>query len=188
VARLLGDKLGDNPGHNSGHNACEGNREDAMAKLVPTLVACGAALLAGCATKNIPNTHVEDTSANREVVDFVEEYRTALEKRDVQKLQRMASKDYFDDMGTPGGDDDVDYGALTNALGRLREEVQDARYQISYRGVTYASQDRVLVDVLYTGWFKVESAEGDAQWRRRLEPHRLVLGREADGYKILSGM
>ena len=46
---------------------------------------------------------------------------------------------------------------------------------------------RVLVDIVYTGWFKVQTNDGP-QWRRRLEPHRLVLQREKESYSILSGM
>lgn len=159
-----------------------------MAKNVPVLMACCAALaLFACATQNIPNTRVEDTEQNREVVDFVEQYRKAVEKRDHIKLLHLASKDYFDDMGTPKGDDDIDYDSLAVALKRMHDEVLDARYQISYRGVTYTENDRVLVDLLYTGWFKVETTDG-TQWRRRLQPHRLVLGRESGDYRILSGM
>lgn len=144
-------------------------------------------LFLGCATQQIPNTQVEDTSENREVIDFVEEYRLAVEQRNTGKLLKLASKNYFDDMGTPGGEDDIDYDGLARGLARVRQEVLDARYQISYRGLTYASNDRVLVDLLYTGWFRVETEEGP-QWRRRLEPHRIVLGREKDGLRVLSGM
>jgi hypothetical protein len=158
----------------------------------PTLLACLACVAslsqaAGCAHKPIPNTRVEDTEENREVIDFVEKYRKAVEARESAVLLRMTSKMYFDDMGTPQGDDDVDYDTLQAGLSRLQRELLDARYQISYRGVTYTPNQRVLVDVLYTGWFKVETPEG-AQWRRRLEPHRLVLAREDGHYKIVSGM
>lgn len=142
---------------------------------------------AGCAHKPIPNTRVEDTAENREVIDFVEKYRKAVESRDAAVLLRMTSKMYFDDMGTPQGDDDVDYDTLQTWLGRLQTELLDARYQISYRGVTYTPSERVLVDMLYTGWFKVETPEGP-EWRRKLEPHRIVLAREDGGYKIVSGM
>jgi len=144
-------------------------------------------VLVGCATHQIPNTRVEDTPENREVIDFVEEYRVAVEQRNTAKLLKLASKDYFDDMGTPGGSDDIDYDGLAKGLERLHAELLDARYQISYRGLTYASNDRVLVDLLYTGWFRVETADGP-QWKRRLEPHRIVLGREKDGLRVLSGM
>lgn len=158
----------------------------------PTFLLCLALLvllgqLAGCAHKPIPNTRVDDTEENREVIDFVEKYRKAVEARDAPVLLRMTSKMYFDDMGTPQGDDDVDYDALEAGLSRLQKELLDARYQISYRGVIYTPNERVLVDMLYTGWFKVETPEGP-QWRRRLEPHRIVLAREDGNYKIVSGM
>lgn len=149
------------------------------------LLLCLAAL--GCETKLIPNTRVEDTPENREIVDFVEKYRHAVEDRDSVGLLQMASRDYYDDMGTPAGEDDVDYDTLKAGLDRLRNDVIAARYQISYRGLNYASQDRVLVDLLYTGWFKVTTPDGP-QWRRRLEPHRIVVAREDGHLRILSGM
>jgi hypothetical protein len=141
----------------------------------------------GCGHQNIPNTHVEDTAANREIIEFVERYRKAVEDRDSVTLLNMTSRFYFDDMGTPAGDDDVDFDGLKLALERIRKGVLAARYQISYRGLTYAHNDRVLVDLLYTGWFKVETPEGP-EWRRRLEPHRMVLAREEGKLLILSGM
>ncbi|MDH5675300.1 MAG: hypothetical protein OEZ06_24480 [Myxococcales bacterium] len=158
-----------------------------MRSTLLTLALCSAAVAGGCARQTIPNTHVEDTAENREIVEFMEQYRNAVEQRDVGALMRMASKDYFDDMGTPSGADDMDYEALRASLGRLRNEVIAARYQISYRGLTWIPEDRVLVDVVYTGWFKVDTPEGP-QWRRRLEPHRLVVARRDERYLILSGM
>jgi len=143
--------------------------------------------LTACEPTLIANTHVEDTSANREVVDFIERYRQAVESRNVPSLLAMASRNYFDDMGTPAGDDDIDFDGLEVGLNRMREEVIGARYQISYRAVTYVPDQRVLVDLMYTGWFRVNTAEGP-QWKRRLEPHRIVLAREDRGYKIVSGM
>lgn len=151
------------------------------------LLSLAAAALAGCSRETIPNTRVEDNQANREVVEFVERYRKAVESRDIATLLALASRDYFDDMGTPAGDDDVDYETLKAGLVRLRQEVIDARYQISYRGLSYMPNDRVLVDFLYTGWFKVNTSEGP-QWRRRLEPHRITLAREDKSYRIISGM
>jgi hypothetical protein len=141
----------------------------------------------GCGHETIPNTQVEDNEPNREVVNFVEKYRKAVETRDIATLVAIASRDYFDDMGTPSGDDDVDYDTLKAGLVRVRQEVIDARYQISYRALTYMPNNKVLVDLLYTGWFKVTTPDGP-QWRRRLEPHRIVLAREDTNYRIISGM
>jgi hypothetical protein len=144
-------------------------------------------MVAACGHSHIPNTRVPDTSENREVVEFVEKYRVAVEERDVGSLLALASRNYLDDMGTPRGDDDIDYEKLRQILLRMREQVDTARYQISYRQITFARDDRVLVDMMYTGWFRIETADGP-KWERRLEPHRLVLAREAGQYRILSGM
>lgn len=157
-----------------------------MSELKMLIAAFVLVQLVGCATATIPNTRVEDTAENREVLDFLEQYRMAVEARDVGKLIRLASQSYFDDMGTPTGTDDIDYEGLREGLSGFPEEVLAARYQISYRDVTYLD-DRVLVDVRYTAWFRVNTAEGP-QWERRLEPHRLVLAREDGQYRIVSGM
>jgi hypothetical protein len=162
-----------------------------IAMVTPRLAQIAFALcmaaLAGCAHETIPNTHVPDTSENREIIDFVEKYREAVENRDIAVLLRMTSPLYFDDMGTPGGQDDVDYDTLKAALVRMRKEVLGARYQISYRAINFVPNDRVLVDLLYTGWFKLDTPEGP-QWRRRLEPHRIVLDRDDGKLLIMSGM
>jgi hypothetical protein len=142
--------------------------------------------LVACNHDVIPNTLIEDTEENRKIVEFVEKYRNAVEQRDAVTLEQLASEMYFDDMGTPAGDDDMDREALVAGLKRMRDEILAARYQISYRDVTFV-QDRVLVDFVYTGWFKVTTPDGN-QWRRRLEPHRMVLQREKESFLILSGM
>ncbi len=142
---------------------------------------------AGCARGVIPNTDVEDTEVNREVIGFVEQYRKAVQARDVGKLLALASKDYYDDHGTPDGGDDVDYDALREKLSRWRERVQDARYEIRYRRV-HRRGDRVFVDYTFTASYKVLGPDGESRWERRLADNRLVLVREGGGFKILSGM
>jgi hypothetical protein len=149
------------------------------------LLSLGA--LSACEPTLIPNTRIEDTGQNREVVEFIERYRLAIETRNTNTLLALASQNYFDDMGTPAGKDDIDYDGLKQGLGRLREEVLGARYQISYRAVTYDTESRVLVDMLYTGWFRINTNDGPI-WKRRLEPHRIVLAREDGQLRIVSGM
>ena len=146
------------------------------------------ALTAGCAREVIPNTDVEDTGENRDIVAFVEKYRHAVEARDVAQLLSMASPRYFDDNGTPSGNDDLDFGGLRAKLARWREAVLDVRYEIRYRRVMQQG-DKVLVDFTYTGSFRVMTPDGE-RWARRLADNRLVLARGgADGeLKILSGM
>jgi hypothetical protein len=151
------------------------------------LLLLGLGALSACEAALIPNTRIEDVGENRQVVEFVERYRLAIETRNTNALLALASQNYFDDMGTPAGTDDIDYDGLKQALGRLREEVLGTRYQISYRAVTYDTEARVLVDMLYTGWFRINTSDGPV-WKRRLEPHRIVIAREDGQFRIVSGM
>ncbi|MEM9067387.1 MAG: hypothetical protein AAGE52_02745 [Myxococcota bacterium] len=155
------------------------------------LVALALASSAGCAS-TIPNTTVDDTPENREVVAFVEQYRRAVEERDVRRLLEMASPLYLDDNGTPGGADDLDFDSLRAKLSAWRDRVMDVRYEIKYRRVTY-DQAKIFVEFRYTASFRVATPGGSERWSRRLGDHRLILTREderaeEEGFHILSGM
>lgn len=160
-----------------------------MWRLLVLVLSLSCAALAGCARDVIPNTDVEDTSENREVIQFVERYRHAVEARDVDGVLALTSNRYYDDNGTPLGADDIDYDGLREKLSHWREQVLDVRYEIRYRRVTFLDQaDRVLVDYTYTGSFRVGTPEGD-RWSRRLADNRLVLGTGEGGeLQILSGL
>jgi hypothetical protein len=153
-------------------------------------VVCVLGLLAwlgaGCSKSNIPNTDVEDTSENRKVIAFVEEYRRALEKRDVTTLLGMASESYYDDNGTPSGTDDVDYKSLAVMLKKIRDSVLDIRYEMKYRRI-YFRKGRVLVDYTYTGSFKIVTPDGE-RWTRKIGDNRIVLERRGETFRIISGM
>lgn len=144
--------------------------------------------LAACTRDVIPNTDVEDSPESREVVDFVEKYRGAVISRDVPRLVAMASKDYYDDMGTPQGDDDVDLEGLKERLtATFGAELLAVHYDIRYRDVTFLPT-KVLVDYTYIGRFRVDAPEG-SRWERRLADNRMVIAKNKDGsYAILSGM
>lgn len=145
-------------------------------------------LAAGCQDKMIPNTDVVDTAENRRVVEFVERYRKAVENRDIGTLARLASPKYYDDNGTPKGDDDVDFDRLKAQLRAWRQYVADVRYEIRYRNVRYEG-DKVLVDFTYTGSFKVTTPSGP-RWARRLADNRLTLTRDRpkESFLVVSGM
>ena len=148
---------------------------------------CACLTAVGCARDVIPNTDVEDTAETREVVEFVEEYRKALAARDSSKLLSLASDDYYDDLGTPSGTDDVDKKGLGERLDQaFSDELLDVHYDIRYHDVIFKSS-KVLVDITYIGRFQIITPEGP-RWERRLNSNRLVLAREGDVYRILSGM
>jgi len=144
--------------------------------------------LSACGKDKIPNTDVEDTPEGREVIQFVERYRVAVTNRNVEQLLALASKDYFDDMGTTAGDDDIDKEGLAERLkATFAAELLSVHYDIRYRDVVFLPT-KILVDFTYIGRFRINTPEG-SRWERRLADNRMVLGKTKDGqYSILSGM
>jgi hypothetical protein len=159
-------------------------------KLLSYLLFALVAALGGC-TKNIPNTDVPDSSENRDVVEFMEGYRHAIEERNVEAILAMTSPMYLDDSGTPNGADDIDYESLETKLAGLSERLLDVRnYNIRYRRIHF-DRDRVFVEYTYTAYFRVATnAEDGARWARRIADHRAVLLRddESGELKFLSGL
>lgn len=148
------------------------------------------ALLGSGCTSTIPNTDVKDTAANREVLDFMERYRVAVNERDVGKILAMASTTYLDDMGTPDGVDDLDYDRLREHLAAWSERVQDIRYDIRYRRVTY-EMGRIYVEFTYRASFELAvPGEERGRWSRRIADHRAVLVRNEadDDFEFVSGL
>ncbi|MBW1762354.1 MAG: hypothetical protein JRE19_05375 [Deltaproteobacteria bacterium] len=160
-----------------------------MRRALTAVVLCVSILAVSGCQKNIPNTTVADTPHNRAVITFMENYRDAVESRDIGALLAMAHPQYLDDNGTPSGDDDLDYRELQKKLGRWRERVTDVRYEIKYRSVT-REMDRVLIAYRYSASFRIAYDEEDQRWSRRIGENRLVLLYDdiQARYYVLSGM
>jgi hypothetical protein len=145
-------------------------------------------LASACTHDKIPNTDVDDSPEAREVIKFVENYREAVVARSVPKLLALASKDYYDDMGTPQGDDDVDLTGLEEQLkATFGPDLLAVHYDIRYRDVVFLPT-KVLVDYTYIGRFRINAAEG-TRWERRLADNRMILvKKDKGGFQIASGM
>lgn len=162
-----------------------------MGSLNRVFVAAGglglAVLSSACSTTYIPNTDVEDTSANRKVVSYCEEYRHAVEDKDVGRLMVMASPRYYEDGGNTTPDDDIDYDGLKDYLQSTFVKTQTIRYEIRYRKVTVNENKRVFVEYTYTASYRIPGLKGE-EWKHTVADNRLELVPEGESYKILAGM
>ncbi len=169
----------------------------------------------GCATGRIPNTDLPDTRENRSIVTFCERYRHAVESRDARLLLTLASPRYFEDGGTPAGDDDYGYDGLQRLLAAWSDEVRQVRYEMRYRRISFDPQDpaHAHVDYTFTGSYTLRrpagapaysanapslridpvrdatpSARDEEVWFRRVADNRLELERVGDDWRIIAGM
>jgi hypothetical protein len=158
-------------------------------KFVSIRLACLAPwlLLASCNKQYISNTDVEETESNREVIEFCEKYRHAVEYRNVPKLLEFAHPSYYEDGGTIDTTDDIDYVGLKEYLETKFKATRGIRYEIRYRAISAGRKDVIFVDFTYSASYKIPTADGDA-WRRRVADNRLELVHDKESFKILSGM
>ena len=155
------------------------------ALLINSLVA--AVYLAGCATHYIPNTDVEDNDYNRNIIEFCEKYRRAVELRNAPQLLKYAHPKYYEDGGNIDSSDDIDYVGLKSYLEERFRATKAIRYEIRYRRVGKGRQNVVYVDYTYSASYKIPTEKGDV-WRRKVDDNRLELVPQGDSFQILAGM
>ena len=150
------------------------------------LVAVALSALA-CSKTYIPNTDVEDTKENQDIIKFCEVYRHAIEDRNVAQLLKMMSPGYFEDSGNAKTEDDADYDKIREFLTTDFLHTMGVRYEIRYRKVTLTETQHIYVDYTYAAAWKIPGVEKD-EWHHTVADNRLDLVRDGDSYKILAGM
>lgn len=188
-----------------------------ISRFAAPLTVALALALGGCATTRIPNTDVPDTRENQDIIQFAERYRRAVEQRDVRTLVSLAAPNYFEDGGTPTGDDDYGIDGLRRLLSTWAETVREVRYECRYHRVSVSEDgSRASIDYTFTGSFTLmrppvqapdgmlpppesvmrtdpareEQSNRDAResWHRRVADNRLELQRVDGQWRIVAGM
>lgn len=160
------------------------SRATRLAALAVVTLAAGAS---GCGAHTIPNTDVEDTSANRRVIQFCEDYRRGVERRNIGLLMKLAHPSYYEDGGNNDSSDDIDRAGLAEYLHDRFAKTKAIRYEIRYRRVGEGRRSTVYVDYTYSASYKVPTPRGDV-WRRTVADNRLELVPNGESFLILSGL
>jgi len=143
----------------------------------------------GCAAEvhYIPGTRVSDSSENQSVIDRIEYYRMAVERKDASALVLMASKRYWEDAGTPSGSDDYGYQGLQEILTGRFQQVEAIRYSMKYMNIEHRS-DKAYVDVLIDASFTIKDARGQEVRADMRDENQFVLEWDGKQWLFLSGM
>ncbi len=94
-----------------------------------------ALLAVGCTPKKIPGTDLDDTDDTRAILDVMEKYRIALEKRDAQAIVGLADESFKDDGGSANPDDDYNYQDLYTKLPETLKKLGDIRLEFNVRKI-----------------------------------------------------
>jgi hypothetical protein len=145
--------------------------------------------LAACASQGsyIQGTRVPDTVANREIIATVEQYRVAVERKDTDLLMELASKNYWEDGGTPTGADDYGYDGLRTVLENRFARADGIRYTMKYMNIKKVGANRAAVDVMIDASYSIATANGPKRLDMR-DQNEMVLEYDGRKWHFLSGM
>jgi hypothetical protein len=156
------------------------------------LVFCLLLTACGGSSNYIKGTKIPRTEDNREVVDRIEAYRLAVEEQDAAALLLMASKNYWEDSGTPTGEDDYGYDGLKEVLAGRFQKADSIRYAMRYMKIRYSRVDedkpKAFVDVLVDASFTVPDARGQLRRTDKRDQNQFVLEWDGETWMFLSGM
>lgn len=155
--------------------------------LAAAFLACLALGACGGSIQYIPGTKVPRSQENQALIDRIEDYRMAVERKDAAALVLMASKRYWEDAGTPTGTDDYGYQGLQQILTGRFQRVKAIRYSMRYMNVRRAG-DRAYVDVLVDASFTVEDARGEDARADMRDQNQFTLEWNGRHWLFLSGM
>lgn len=145
-------------------------------------------ILTACSggTRYITGTNVEDSNVNRQVVLVVEKYREAIERRDASALLTMASKNYWEDGGTPTGADDYGYDGLRDVLAQRFQRAESIRFSLRYMRLRQQGS-RAFVEVLVDASYSIRTGHGQERLDKK-DQNELVLENEGGRWLFVSGM
>jgi len=152
------------------------------------IIALLGVLMLGCAPTYIENTKVPNTPENREIVTFVERYRTAIEHRDNDLLLSLVSPRYLENASTTDISDD-DYGLrelVAKHIPEFTQKVQGVDHKLKVLKIQRRS-NVAFVDYEYDLTFRYKDG-AETRLHTKRDVNRLELLRENGQWRIRSGL
>ena len=130
----------------------------------------------------IPGTDLEDTGDTRAIIDVMTRYNSALEARDANGILALVDPAFRDNGGTLTPEDDIDIEKLRTVLPQRLAKLKDVAVRIEIKKIE-VNGDRANAVYTWVSQFKLGSKSMTESDIKRME-----FKREADGWKILSGV
>jgi hypothetical protein len=168
------------------HKAALAARRSRVKRLV---VVAFALLAAACTTKYLPGTQIPDTEENRKLLSVIEDYRRAVEDKDIGRIMSLVSDRFYQDPGTPGDPtDDYDKAGLKKRLEQDFARIGDQKLDVTVRKL-FEDPDKKTARVQYAFNYRYKLAmPGSQDWQTDVDLAQVTLDLENGQWKILSGI
>ncbi len=157
-----------------------------MRQVIPGLLL--ALAMSGCMPHKLAGTDIDDTSETRAVLDVVNLYRAAVERRNAQEVINLTDESFRDDGGSVNPDDDLDYKSLFTVLpGRLLK-LRDVKLDLTVRRIEFDDDTKkARVTYSYQLTFKIPEYSNRTQTENDIK--QMTLKRVGENaWKITSGI
>lgn len=146
------------------------------------------AVATGCAPRKIPGTDLDDTDDTRAVLDVLQKYRSAVEKKDTDSLVKLADETFRDDGGSANPDDDLDYASLGPKLTARLAKIANVKLDVTVRRIEF-DDDSKLARVTYSYQISFNIPDYTQRTQSENDIKQMILKRVGEqDWKITSGI
>lgn len=159
-----------------------------MRKLIIVPLTMAIVLAAACAGQRA-QAPIPDTAEAREILAVMERFRAAMQDQDVDAILDIASRQYYDPMGSPDPGNDVYFEELESKLAGDFEDILQIRLDIEVLKIEFdETMPLATVSYRYDVRYQISMPSGD-KWHNALEVNRMALQLEDDGaWRVISGL
>lgn len=157
-------------------------------RLLMTFAILTTTWLCACGPKMIEGTQIEATDLNMEIYQVIQQYRRAMEERDVVALNAVISREYFDNQATTDtNQDDYGYDKLKEQMMPvLRDNIKKVRMDLRLMEIGVQGE-RAHASFEYVARFLFTEGGKDG-WITKNDFNRLELVKEDGNWRIISGL
>ncbi len=141
-------------------------------------------IIQGCKQRLLSNTHQNSNSENKEIVRFVEEYRSAVEGRSIDAIMTFIAKDYKD------VNNSLNYQDLRKQLEETLPPIINLRLAVSILNIGKLDKDSYEVVLLYNKNFSTGLPPGEKKYGSKKINRMIVRQRQENGsykFEIIQG-
>jgi len=149
-------------------------------------LACAVLFATGCGPRRLPGTEIPDNDDTRAILQSIETYRQAMERRDAGAVLALVAPEYFDGSGTPDPADDLDRVRLEQQLPQDLARMEGLRLDMKVRDIQVEA-DHARAEFTFDAYYRVTTPSGPIA-RRDTDVHQMTLRRVGGRWLITSGL
>ena len=169
-----------------------------MKKFIFIAIISAAAMVLSCGPRLIEGTTIADNDTNRAILKVFQEYAQAFQEKNADKIVKNVSEKYYDPNGTDQADDDVDYNGIKTFLNSAEfKEIVRIEPIFVLKELTVEGDKAKLLfffEARYKGKDETTPArksvlnDSNEKWEKVSDINIMMLQKEKDGWKIISGI